>query len=107
LSLKTKVHGLPSVWASKLMTMVCEWFDLKTTRTVFAGLASKLVVTVSSGLVSKSAATIQNLFQSKFSRIIPNFAEFYRILRNSTGSLGSDFFVMIEFSNAGQDHKFF
>jgi hypothetical protein len=33
--------------------MVCEWFDLKTTLTVFTGLASKLVVTVSPGLASK------------------------------------------------------
>jgi hypothetical protein len=33
--------------------MVCEWFGLKTTRTVFSGLASKLVVTVFSGLASK------------------------------------------------------
>jgi hypothetical protein len=33
--------------------MVCEWFSLKTTRTVFASLASKLVATVSPGLASK------------------------------------------------------
>jgi hypothetical protein len=33
--------------------MVCERFDLKTTRTVFTGLTSKLEVTVSSGLTSK------------------------------------------------------
>jgi hypothetical protein len=33
--------------------MVSEWFDLKTTRSVFAGLASKLVATVSPGLTSK------------------------------------------------------
>jgi hypothetical protein len=32
---------------------VCEWFGLKTTRTVFTGLASKLVATVSPGLASK------------------------------------------------------
>jgi hypothetical protein len=32
---------------------VCEWFGLKTSRTVFASLASKLVVTVSPGLASK------------------------------------------------------
>jgi hypothetical protein len=38
--------------------MVCEWFGLKTTRTVFTGLASKPVVTVSSGLASKLAATV-------------------------------------------------
>jgi hypothetical protein len=36
LSLKTKVDG-------------CEWFGLKTTRTIFAGLASKPMMTVSSG----------------------------------------------------------
>jgi hypothetical protein len=35
------------------MATVCEWFGLKTTRTVFSGLASKPLVTVSSGLVSK------------------------------------------------------
>jgi hypothetical protein len=38
--------------------MVCEWFGLKTTRTVFAGLASKPVVTVFSGLASKPAAMV-------------------------------------------------
>ena len=32
---------------------VCEWFGLKTTWTVFTGLASKLVATVSPGLASK------------------------------------------------------
>jgi hypothetical protein len=35
------------------MSMVCEWFGLKTTRTIFAGLASKPVATVSPGLASK------------------------------------------------------
>jgi hypothetical protein len=40
------------------MAMVCEWFGLITTQTVFAGLASKPVVTVSSGLASKPAATV-------------------------------------------------
>jgi hypothetical protein len=33
--------------------MVCEWFGLKTTQTVFASLVSKLVATVSPGLASK------------------------------------------------------
>jgi hypothetical protein len=33
--------------------MVCEWFGLKTTRTVFSSLASKLVATVSPDLASK------------------------------------------------------
>jgi hypothetical protein len=40
------------------MATICEWFGLKTTRMVFAGLASKPVVTVSNGLASKPAATI-------------------------------------------------
>jgi hypothetical protein len=35
--------------------MVCEWFGLKTTWTVFTSLASKLVATVSPGLASKLA----------------------------------------------------
>jgi hypothetical protein len=47
------------------MTTVCEWFDLKTTRIVFAGLASKPVVTVSSGLASKPAATVFSSLTSK------------------------------------------
>jgi hypothetical protein len=45
--------------------MVCEWFALKTTRTVFAGLASKPVVTVSGGLTSKLAATVSGGLTSK------------------------------------------
>jgi hypothetical protein len=51
------------------MSVVCEWFGLKTTRTVssslvskpaatvFTGLASKPVVTVSPGLTSKPAVS--------------------------------------------------
>jgi hypothetical protein len=65
LSLKTKVDGFSSVLASKPMATVYEWFDLKTTRTVFAGLASKLVATVSGGLASKSAVTVFSGFASK------------------------------------------
>jgi hypothetical protein len=45
--------------------MVCEWFGLKTTRTVFASLASKPVATVSSGLASKPAATVLSSLASK------------------------------------------
>jgi hypothetical protein len=59
------------------MATVCEWFGLKTTRTVssgliskpaatvFAGLTSKPVATVSSGLTSKPAATIFSGLASK------------------------------------------
>jgi hypothetical protein len=35
--------------------MVCEWFGLKTTQTVFSSLASKLVATVSPSLALKPA----------------------------------------------------
>jgi hypothetical protein len=57
--------------------MVCEWYGLKTTwtvftglnskpvATVFAGMASKLVATVSSGLTSKPAATVYSGLASK------------------------------------------
>jgi hypothetical protein len=41
--------------------MVCEWFGLKTTWTVFSGLASKSVVTVFSGLASKPVARVSGL----------------------------------------------
>jgi hypothetical protein len=45
--------------------MVCEWFGLKTTRTIFAGLASKPVVTVFSSLASKLVATVSPCLASK------------------------------------------
>jgi hypothetical protein len=38
--------------------MVCEWFGLKPTQTIFVGLASKPVVTVSGDLASKLAAMV-------------------------------------------------
>jgi hypothetical protein len=47
------------------MVTVCEWFGLKTTRTVFTGLASKPVATVSGGLASKPAATVSSGLASK------------------------------------------
>jgi hypothetical protein len=75
LSLKTKVDCSSSVWASKLMATVCEWFGLKTTRTIFAGLASKPVATVSSGLASKSAATVFSSLASKLvATVFPGLA---------------------------------
>jgi hypothetical protein len=43
----------------------CEWFGLKTTRTVSTGLASKPVVTVFAGLTSKPVATIFTGLASK------------------------------------------
>jgi hypothetical protein len=54
-----------SVWASKPMTTVCEWFGLKTTWTVFAGLASNPVATVSSGFASKPVASVFSDLASK------------------------------------------
>jgi hypothetical protein len=47
------------------MSIVCEWFSLKTTRTVFAGLASKPVMTVFSSLTSKLMATVSPGLASK------------------------------------------
>jgi hypothetical protein len=47
------------------MAIVCEWFGLKTTRTVFIGLASKPMVIVSSGLASKPTATVYGGLASK------------------------------------------
>jgi hypothetical protein len=47
------------------MATVCEWFGLKTNRTVFTGLASKPVATVSGGLASKPATTISSCLASK------------------------------------------
>jgi hypothetical protein len=54
-----------SVWTLKPMAIVCEWFGLKTTRTVFTSLASKPVMMVSNGLSSKPAATISASLSSK------------------------------------------
>jgi hypothetical protein len=48
-----------------MMATVCEWFDLKTTRTVFVGLASKPVATIFGGLTSKHAATVSGGLASK------------------------------------------
>jgi hypothetical protein len=45
--------------------MVYEWFGLKTTRTVLAGLASKPVATVFAGLPSKSVVTVSPRSASK------------------------------------------
>jgi hypothetical protein len=47
------------------MSTVYEWFDLKTTRTVFTSLTSKPVVTVSDGLASKPNVTISSGLASK------------------------------------------
>jgi hypothetical protein len=47
------------------MATVCEWFGLKTTPTVFTGLASKPVATVFSGLTSKPVAMVSPGLASK------------------------------------------
>jgi hypothetical protein len=51
--------------------MVCEWFGLKTTWTVFAGLASKLVATVYSGLASKPVVMVFSSLASKLVSTVP------------------------------------
>jgi hypothetical protein len=56
--LKTGGDSFSSVWPSKPTATVCEWFGLKTIRTVFADLGLKPVVTVSSGLASKPTTTV-------------------------------------------------
>jgi hypothetical protein len=75
-SLKAKVDGLSvvwpqnywdgfsSVWASKPMATVCEWFDLKTTWTVSSGLASKPAATVFASLASKPVVTVSSALAS-------------------------------------------
>jgi hypothetical protein len=45
--------------------MVCEWFGLKTTQTVFVSLASKPVAMVSISLASKHVATVSDGLASK------------------------------------------
>jgi hypothetical protein len=53
--------------------MVCEWFGLKTTRTVFAGLTSKPVATVFSSLNSKLVVTVFSSLDSKLvATVSPN-----------------------------------
>jgi hypothetical protein len=45
--------------------MICEWLGLKTTRTVFTGLASNPVATVFNILASKPVATVSPGLPSK------------------------------------------
>jgi hypothetical protein len=52
-----------SAFASKSMTMICQWSDIKTTGTVFSGLTSKPVATIFSDLASKPMTTV---FSQKF-----------------------------------------
>jgi hypothetical protein len=59
------VSMVSSGLASKPTVTFCEWFGLKTTQTVFTGLASKLVATVSDGLASKPAAMVSGGLASK------------------------------------------
>jgi hypothetical protein len=56
--------------ASKPRSMVCEWFGLKTTWMVFAGLASKPVVIVFVGLASKPVATVSGSLASKLAAMV-------------------------------------
>jgi hypothetical protein len=45
--------------------MVCQWFGLKTTGTIFSDFASKPVVTVFTGLASKSVVMVSPSLTSK------------------------------------------
>jgi hypothetical protein len=45
--------------------MVCQWFDFKTTGTVFFGLTSKSVATIFFGLILKLVATVSPGFGLK------------------------------------------
>jgi hypothetical protein len=47
------------------MSTVCQWFDLRTTRTVSSGLASKPTTMVFASLASKSVATVSLSLTSK------------------------------------------
>jgi hypothetical protein len=81
---------------------VCEWFGLKTTRTVFAGLASKLVAAVSSGLASKPAATVFTGFASKLvATVFSNLAS--KLVATVSPSLASKPVVgfLVETQNQG------
>jgi hypothetical protein len=52
-------------WALKPRSMVCQWFDLKTTETVFQWFSLKTTGTVSPGLASKSVASGFSVWASK------------------------------------------
>jgi hypothetical protein len=61
--------------------MVCEWFDIKITRTVSTGLASKPMVTVSTGLASKPAAMVSSGLATKPAVMVSWFGPPNRQLR--------------------------
>jgi hypothetical protein len=50
--------------------MVCQWFGVKTTGTVFSDLSSKLVATVSPGLASKSVVEGFSVWASKLAAAV-------------------------------------
>jgi hypothetical protein len=52
-------------WGSKPRSAVCQWFGLKTTRSVFSGLASTPVATVFSGLASKPVKMVSSSLASE------------------------------------------
>jgi hypothetical protein len=91
--LKTCCNGFSSIWALKPMATVCEWFDLKTIRTVFDGLISKSVATVSGGLTSKPAVTVFSSLALKLvATVSPGFASkplvgFFVELQNQGGGV--------------------
>jgi hypothetical protein len=62
---KNYLDGFSLVWVSKSIATVCEWFDLKITRTVTSGLASKPVAMFFTGVASKPMTTISSGLASK------------------------------------------
>jgi hypothetical protein len=54
----TWIRGAHVSWLSLKTKVVCQWFGIKTTRTVFSGLSLKPVATVFFGSTLKSVAAI-------------------------------------------------
>jgi hypothetical protein len=82
--------------------MVCEWFSLKTTRTIFADLASKLVVVVFAGLTSKPVVTVSSGLASK--PVAPTFSSLVsKLVTTVSPSLASKLVVgfLVEPQNQG------
>jgi hypothetical protein len=85
--------------------MVCEWFGLKITWKVFAGLASKPAATVSDGLASEPAATVFSGLTSKpvatvFSRLTLKLVAM--VFPGLTLKLAADFLVEPQNQDGGE-----
>jgi hypothetical protein len=84
------------------MVMDCEWFDIKITQTIFAGLASKLVTTVFSSLASKQVATVFSSLASKLMTTVFSSLASKLVATVSPGlALKPVVSFLIEFQNQG------